>query len=639
LIVAENNLPVELSEGLKVNQFSIKINNKAFKTLYDNIYSDKIGSIVREICSNAVDAHVLGNCKDRQFKVHLPNNFEPWFSVRDYGPGLSHEEVTTLYTTFFESTKTGSNDFIGAWGLGSKIPLSYTDNFTVETVQNERKRIYTIFINSDGIPSITKVYEDRTDEPNGLEVKILVNKGDFENFKEEAFSTLQWFNPRPIITGYPNFEFPNHEWIVKNEIYGIISTPIMQSKILVGNIAYVLKANHIFYPSNIVIFANIGDVDVTTSRESLQFTDKTEKFLSSTKNIIKSRIKDDIINYNNSLKLNEWDKLKYFYNLYRSNNTVYNIINSNINIKVLYKIPDNMLVRRVSMRNNRLHTESIDQIAPIYPILWNDKKFSSYVVRAKLRNFIKSNKSDIYYLIDEMKDEQLNNLLCKDYIKKLSDITHDRVYTYKPRKTIYCYNYYDGHFKPTTYNTNEKYYYCVRDKHGLILNGEVLIQDFVYKFVERLRSLNYLDRNFLVITESSKKNAISSGWLDLTDLINKVIKDYPNYSELSYINKYIGEYEEFFKYIPIENNNSKFWNFIKYLHKGKHDDSLVDLFDKLCIITHKYENIINDMIEDISNNYPILGEISFTFHNNETFMHHIIKYINMVDNEIGVLNK
>lgn len=68
--------------------FSIAMNAKAFRVLSSGLYKDKIGSIVREISFNAKDAHVDAGKPDVEFYVHLPDDFEPYFAVRDYGKGL-----------------------------------------------------------------------------------------------------------------------------------------------------------------------------------------------------------------------------------------------------------------------------------------------------------------------------------------------------------------------------------------------------------------------------------------------------------------------------------------------------------------------------------------------------------------------
>ena len=199
-----NNAPVNeaiVSNVGEIGEFRIRNSAKAFSILSSGLYANKIRAVIRELSCNAVDSHAAVGKSDTPFDVHLPNSLEPHFSIRDYGTGLSHEQVTNIYTTYFESTKTNSNAFIGALGLGSKSPFSYTDNFTVTAIQNGRKGIYTAFINEAGVPSIAQMMEEATDEPAGVEVKFAVNdRYDFDKFSQEAAIVYKHFSLRPVVS-------------------------------------------------------------------------------------------------------------------------------------------------------------------------------------------------------------------------------------------------------------------------------------------------------------------------------------------------------------------------------------------------------------------------------------------------------
>ena len=91
---------------------------------------------------------------------------------------------------------------IGALGLGSKSPFSYTDNFTVTAIKDGRKGIYSAFINDMGVPSIAMMAEEQTDEPSGVEVKFSVNdRYDFSKFADEARKVYRWFKEQPKVVG------------------------------------------------------------------------------------------------------------------------------------------------------------------------------------------------------------------------------------------------------------------------------------------------------------------------------------------------------------------------------------------------------------------------------------------------------
>ena len=162
--------PVTMGGISHVSEFRIRNSAKAFGILPSGLYANKIRAIIRELGCNAVDSHVAAGVPDTPFDVHLPTNLAPHFAIRDYGTGLSHDQVLNIYTTYFESTKTHSNDFIGALGLGSKSPFSYTDNFTVTAIQDGKKGIYSAYINDQGVPSVALMHTEDTDEPNGVGV-------------------------------------------------------------------------------------------------------------------------------------------------------------------------------------------------------------------------------------------------------------------------------------------------------------------------------------------------------------------------------------------------------------------------------------------------------------------------------------
>ena len=54
---------------------------------------------------NAVDSHIVACTTDKPYDVHLPTNDDPYFYIRDYGTGLSNEDVKEIWCCYFNSTK------------------------------------------------------------------------------------------------------------------------------------------------------------------------------------------------------------------------------------------------------------------------------------------------------------------------------------------------------------------------------------------------------------------------------------------------------------------------------------------------------------------------------------------------------
>src|SRR5271167_3797342 len=91
--------PVVQSSGIaEQNRFTIPLTGKIFDDIVDKRYSDKPRAIQRELATNGLDSHKAAGIPDRPIKIHHPTKFAPHFSVRDFGTGMTHEQVMTLYT-------------------------------------------------------------------------------------------------------------------------------------------------------------------------------------------------------------------------------------------------------------------------------------------------------------------------------------------------------------------------------------------------------------------------------------------------------------------------------------------------------------------------------------------------------------
>lgn len=290
LTVNTDNAPI-LSNISEVGSFRIRSSAKAFRILSDGLYPNKIRAVIREISCNAVDSHVAAGFPTRPITVHLPSSFEPWFSVIDTGLGLDHNEFKSVYTEYFNSTKTDSNEMIGALGLGSKSPFCYTDNFTVTCVKHGNKRIYSMFINAGGEPDWALMTECDTSDPNGVEVKLSVNNtSDFSRFSEEASTIFSYFKVKPIVVG-GNYNPVVIEYNTVDLLPGVSvrktdynSRHRGKSFAIMGNIAYPLEvpnANSVlgdlanYLKENLDICFNIGELDIQASREGLSYIPET----------------------------------------------------------------------------------------------------------------------------------------------------------------------------------------------------------------------------------------------------------------------------------------------------------------------------------------------------------------------------
>lgn len=284
---------VQTRGGSQAAQFAIACNGKAFRVLSDTLYQNKIGSIVRELSCNAYDAHVAAGNTATPFVIHLPDNFEPWFSVQDFGTGLSPDAIKNVFTVYFQSSKDQSNDAIGAFGLGAKTPFSYTDQFTVTSVYNGKKSIYGMYITESGVPDYKLMMEEDTTEPDGVEIKMSVKSNDYRTFATEVQQQLAYFMVKPNIqNGSIHWGKKSYDIETPNVRTIAVTSYSYSASIIQGMVGYPLAVNllrqKLTNPIALQVINNyenhgmellfkIGEIGVTASREGVEYTDTTIK--------------------------------------------------------------------------------------------------------------------------------------------------------------------------------------------------------------------------------------------------------------------------------------------------------------------------------------------------------------------------
>lgn len=302
---------VERSGGAEESIFQIKANRKAFDILSSALYSDKIKAVVRELCVNGYDSHVANGNPDTPVEIHLPTPIDPQFYVRDFGTGLSKEDIMGryeetidaegnpvrtfipgLYQTFFDSNKAESNDFVGMLGLGSKSPLSYSSQFMVESRHGGMKRTFCVFKNEDGLPTVRLMNEDVLgDEPTGLTVTLAVRPADVDKFSQAAKKALMYFTPLPKVVGQSSWQpyslkhtVTGNGWKLReSEYYAFMTGPFVVQGFIAYPIDHNLLAEHqkltpeaaALCSIDLDLYVNIGDVDIAPSREALSYDKRT----------------------------------------------------------------------------------------------------------------------------------------------------------------------------------------------------------------------------------------------------------------------------------------------------------------------------------------------------------------------------
>jgi len=279
------------SHGLdQTSTFRIKTNAHAFRMLSSGLYSDKPAAVLREIACNAADAHVEYGTPDLPIEVKLPNRIDNQFYVKDWGPGLSHEDVMHLYTTYFESTKQDSNDYTGAFGLGSKSPFSYVDSFSIVSVHGGVERTYSAYIGNDGNPTISLLTESPAskDWEHGVQIKLPVKPEHFSVFEQRARDIYRWFKVTPRIVGGKQVDrasitYENEQFMMVKDFAGLgvvmgnVFYPLEVGKL--GDMRAQAKSQAVGQLHGLVLKMRIGEVQVAASRETLEYDEASIRAL------------------------------------------------------------------------------------------------------------------------------------------------------------------------------------------------------------------------------------------------------------------------------------------------------------------------------------------------------------------------
>ena len=297
------------SIGMSLDMDSAQI---LMQMLSKNLYSDAIGSSIRECASNALDSHRRINCDDPiivGFKLSENGNYE--FTVEDFGTGLDANDVTNIISKYGKSTKRDSNVELGMMGLGFKAPLAYTSSFYFVARKAGIERKYIMFEGED-VNTIDLLYEKKTKERNGVKIIIPVTYSDKPEFITKMKEQLCYFE-----NVYFDCDFIDNKFVIYR------GEDFQYSDLCTDNNLHVCLDN-VYYPLD---FSKLGitriDINIglklslsdgvfpTPNRENLRYTKESKKVLIDK---IREVSKTLVEKYNNSVvNLKNLEELWNFY--------------------------------------------------------------------------------------------------------------------------------------------------------------------------------------------------------------------------------------------------------------------------------------------------------------------------------------
>lgn len=286
-------MAIDLSDNEEDRQAIIEV-------LRSKLYSNKKLAPIREYATNAFDSHVEAGVSDTPISITLPTQIFPEFRVRDFGIGLTPDEVEKIYIKYGRSTKRNTNGQTGQLGLGCKSAFAYGDNFVVVSYKDGVKTTYNLTIN--GVCTVFASEPMEPGESNGIEVMVPVAQEDVRDFQNEAINFFKYWKLCPELKGGDVGKldtlrnelsikpiFCGDDWEIRPAggygedrgiaVMGNVPYPINWSLISEKmNISYNDKDYILFEfirANKTILRFNIGDLDFSASRESLEYTEKT----------------------------------------------------------------------------------------------------------------------------------------------------------------------------------------------------------------------------------------------------------------------------------------------------------------------------------------------------------------------------
>lgn len=315
---------VEVSSQLEEQFFSIQDQGMIFDILRNKMYSNPILAICREISCNARDAHREVQKENEPIHICLPTAGEPFYKVRDFGPGISPDRMSNIFIKYTASTKRNDNIQTGGFGLGAKTPFSYSDTFTIITNYNGIRYNYACFIDETKVGKLSLLSESPTKESNGTEIIVPVQQKDFHIFEEYTENCTRYWKVKPVIKG-KDLTWKSVTPIMSGDNWSIISSDSWNRgiKLIVDGIEYPVDLNTLrsyadfkiidAAKGTLLLYFGVGEISLSASREQIYLDASTKQVISKRLNDVYDDVRNNAQDSINNC-INFWEANVYYRN-------------------------------------------------------------------------------------------------------------------------------------------------------------------------------------------------------------------------------------------------------------------------------------------------------------------------------------
>lgn len=303
----DNSVISKVKSNIEHREATLSDNKGAiFSILTESVYTYPRLAGPREIVSNALDSTARAKSA-RPIEIKGPSSLNQTFSVRDFGVGLDDHEIYDLYTSLGSSSKKGTDDEVGFFGIGALSPLAYVESFNVTSYRNGAARLYSIFMGENGVPRVAPMGITKTDQPNGLLVSYNVKREDINNFVQDIALVLKYIEGKRFKYQYPIVYFKDETKTSKDLVMNFNDSIFIINKnyyntykntLVMGGVAYEFDPsylkNKLFERYSLLIEAPIGAVSIQASREKLKLNTKTLSYIKEVAEFVYKNIETEV---------------------------------------------------------------------------------------------------------------------------------------------------------------------------------------------------------------------------------------------------------------------------------------------------------------------------------------------------------
>lgn len=297
-MIPNNKNTFTVDNNLGGDKVKMKISADAtvhLMSLLTDLYSDPELACIREYSTNARDSHIDAGTTSTPIRVTTPSGLDPYFTVQDFGIGMDEKTIREIYSQYGESTKRQQKTTNGSMGIGAKAALGYTNQFTVAGVKDGIKTLVSVSRDEDGSGVMEIVHTGKTDEANGVTIKIPVKPGNqFEGKARKFFSF--WNNGTVLLNGVDPVK--KREALTDRIFFDDnLSTDV----IVMGNVAYPLDMHNYSISGSdrrkVACYVEMNgrdEVTFTPSREGLIYNGVTKSAVVNLRNEYQKKIREHV---------------------------------------------------------------------------------------------------------------------------------------------------------------------------------------------------------------------------------------------------------------------------------------------------------------------------------------------------------